>query len=118
MFGVIDIGDNNVLIESQIVEVELNKPIYVGFCVLDLSKYLVYDFHYTFSRVKFLGEELCYMDTDSFIYDIPMPESQVFAVMKENEDEFNFSEYPKDHICYSSKNTKVCFFYNFHRSLL
>ena len=109
-FGVIDIGDDNVLIESKIVEVELNKPIYVGFCVLELSKFLMYDFHYHFSRVKFPGVELCYMDTDSFIYDIPMAESQVFAVMKENEDEFDFSEYPKDHMCYSEKNTKVFHF--------
>ena len=115
-FGVIDIGDDNVLVESKIVEVELDKPIYVGFCVLELSKYLMYNFHYNFSRIKFPGVELCYMDTDSFIYDIPMSESRVFAVMKENEDEFDFSEYPKDHMCYSAKNAKVCLLlFHFHR---
>ena len=38
VFGAIDIGDDNVSIESKIVEVELNKPNYVGFCVLQRSK--------------------------------------------------------------------------------
>ena len=112
-FGVIDIGDDNLLIESKFVEVELKKPTYVGFCVLELSKYLMYNCHCNFSRIKFPGIELCYVDTDSFIYDIPMSESQVFAIMKGNEDEFDFFEYPKDHICYFEKNTKVCFI--FHR---
>ena len=43
----------------------LNKPIYAGFIVLDLSKWLMYDFHY-----NFLSAVLLFTDTDSSTYEI------------------------------------------------
>ena len=48
--------------------ITFNKPIYVGAQILDLSKYLMYQFHYEYMKPKFPVQKLCYMDTDSFVY--------------------------------------------------
>ena len=45
----------------------LNKPIYVGFTVLELSKYLMYDFHYNFFKKKY-DANLLFTNADSLTY--------------------------------------------------
>ena len=47
----------------------LNKPIYVGFTVLELSKWLMYDFHYNFIKKNF-NAEILFTDTGSLSYEI------------------------------------------------
>ena len=57
--------------EMKKVEVKMNKPIYLGQVILDISKILMYEFWYDYIKPKY-GDKarLCYMDTDSFVMDI------------------------------------------------
>ena len=53
------------------VRLELNKPVYLGQAILDLSKTIMYEFHYDYMIPKYGDRlKLCYMDTDSLIYSI------------------------------------------------
>ena len=52
-------------------EITMNKPVYLGQAILDLSKTLMYEFHYDYMRSKYGSKvNLCYMDIDSFVYEI------------------------------------------------
>ena len=70
----------------------LNKPIYVGFTVLDLSKWMMYDFHYNFIKKKF-NAELLFTDTDSLTYEIKS--ENVYEEFYKWKDLFDFSNYSK-----------------------
>ena len=52
------------------IKVIMKKPVYLGQVILDLSKIAMYKFHYGYMKPKFKDPQLCYMDTDSLIYDI------------------------------------------------
>ena len=52
-------------------KIKMNKPVYLEQVILDLSKTLMYEFHYDYMRPKYGSKvNLCYMGTDSFIYEI------------------------------------------------
>ena len=74
-----------------------NKPIYVGFCILELSKLLMYQFHYDYILKKVDGK-LLFTDTDSLVYEIK--DSNVSAQYFKDRNLFDFSGYPKDSVYY------------------
>ena len=84
----------------------LNKPIYTGFAVLDLSKLLMYEFYYDKLKPKY-GDNcrLLYTDTDSLILEITTED--VYKDCIPDIDEYDTSEYPKDHFLHNPKNKKV-----------
>ena len=57
--------ENLVAVEQEKVELMLNRPISVGFTILDLSKTLIYDFHYNYIKQKYPDAKLLFTDTDS-----------------------------------------------------
>ena len=57
--------------EMRKTRVEMNKPIYLRFSILDLKKTSMYEFWYDYMKPKYADNvKLCYMDTDSFIMPI------------------------------------------------
>ena len=62
------ISKDLMIIEMRKVEVKMNKPIYLGQAILDISKTLMYEFWYDYIKPKY-GDKarLCYTDTDSFV---------------------------------------------------
>ena len=57
-----------IAIEMKKINVKMNKPVYLGFSILEISKTLMYEFWYDYIKPKYQNnEKLCYMDTDSFI---------------------------------------------------
>ena len=65
------IDDNLAIIEMKKVKVKMNKPIYLGLSILDISKIIMYEFWYDFIKSKYGSRaKLCYMDTVSFIINI------------------------------------------------
>ena len=53
------------------VKVKINKPIYLGLSILDISKITMYEFWYDYVKIRYQDKaRLCYMDTDSFVVNI------------------------------------------------
>ena len=82
----------------------LNKPIYIGFTVSDLSKSLMYDFHYNFFKKNF-SAELLFTDTDSLTYEIKS--ENVYEELYKWKDLFDFSNYSKDSKFFDDTNKKA-----------
>ena len=83
-------------VEMGKIEIKMKKPVYLGQAILDLSKTLMYEFHYDYMRPKHGSKvRLCYMDTDSFVYEI---EAEDFYrdIAKDVKKRFDTSGYSKD----------------------
>ena len=65
------ISEDLSIIEMKKTKVKMNKPIYLGLSILEISKILMYEFSYDYMKPKYNDNvRLCYMDTDSFIMNI------------------------------------------------
>ena len=80
----------------------LNKPIYVGFSILDLSKYLMYEFHYKYIKSKF-DAKLLLADTESLVYEIKT--EHVYEDFYQDKNLFDFSDYPMHSVNPVNKKT-------------
>ena len=61
-------SENLLAIEMKKTKVKMNKPVYLGMSILDISKTLMYEFWYDYIKPKYGDSaKLCYMNTDSFI---------------------------------------------------
>ena len=64
-------SENLLAIEMKKTKVKMNKPVYLGMSILDISKMLMYKFWYDYIKPKYEDRaKLCYTDTDSFIIHI------------------------------------------------
>ena len=89
------ISDDVAVVQMRRTNIQITKPIYIGLSVLDLSKTLMYDFHY--SKMKtWVGSKckLMYMDMNSFIYEITG--TDIYQVMREHREFFDTSAYPEN----------------------
>ena len=65
------ISEDLSIIEMKKTKVKMNKRIYLGLSILEISKTLMYEFWYDYMKLKYGNDvKLCYMDTDSFIMNI------------------------------------------------
>ena len=84
----------------------LNRPSYVGMRILDLSKTLMYDFHYIYIKQKYNNKaKLLFTDTDSLTYEIKT--TDVYKDFWNDKNKFDSSDYSKDSKFYDEKNKKV-----------
>ena len=84
----------------------LSRPAYVGMCILDLSKMLMYDFHYNYIKKKYNNRaRLLFTYTDSLTYEIEAED--VYKDFWNDKDMFDNSDYPESSPYYCNANKKI-----------
>jgi hypothetical protein len=100
------VNEELALVHMKKKVITLDKPIYAGQAILDLSKLHMYQFYYDVMKSTYGDKlKLCYMDTDSLIMRIETED--VYEDMREMGDYFDFSNYPVNHPSYETKNKDV-----------
>ena len=85
---------------------KLDRPAHVGMCILDLSKTLMYDFHYNYIKKRYNNKaKLLFTDTDSLCYEIETQD--IYEELWQDRNLFDNSDYPKDSKFFDSTNKKV-----------
>ena len=101
------ISEDLSIIEIKRTKVKMNKPIYLGLSILEISKILMYEFWYDYMKPKYGNNvKLCYMDTDSFIMSIKT-EDLYKGIANDVEKIFDMSNYEVDRPLPTGKNKKV-----------
>ena len=99
-------NENLVAVHKIKETLTLNRPAYVGMCILDLSKTLMYDFHYNYIKEKYGNKaRLLFTDTDSLTYEIEAKD--VYQDFWNDKDRFDNSDYPENSPYFDKTNKKV-----------
>ena len=90
-------GENLISVHLKKTSLLMNKPVYLGACILDLSKSLMYDFHYKYIKPMYKNKaKLLFTDTDSLMYEIER-EDFYKDISGDVKDRFDTSDYPENH---------------------
>ena len=90
-------NENLVSVHMKKTSLTMNKPVYLGMSILDLSKIIMFDFHYKYIKPKYGNHaKLLFTDTDSFLYEI-QTEDFYKDISGDVKDRFDTSDYPEDH---------------------
>ena len=101
------ISEDLSIIEMKKTKVKMNKPIYLGLSILEISKTLMYEFLYDYTKPKYNGNvKLCYMDTDCFIMNIKTNDFYE-DIASDVENRFDTSNYEVKRPLPRGKNEKV-----------
>ena len=100
------ISEDLSIIEMKKTKVKMNKPIYLGLSILEISKTLMYKFWYDYMKPKYNDNvKLCYMDTDSFIMNIKTNDFYK-DISNDVENRFDTSNYEVNRPLPTGKNKK------------
>ena len=101
------ISEDLPIIETKKTKVKMNKPIYLGLSILEISKTLMYEFWYDYMKPKYNNDvKLCYMDTDSFIMNIKTNDFYK-DISNDVENWFDTSNYEVNRPLPTGKNKKI-----------
>ena len=90
-------NENLVSVHMKKTSLTMDKPVYLGMSILDLSKTLMFDFHYKYIKPKYSKQaKLLFTDTDSFLYEI-QTEDFYKDISGDVRDRFDTSDYPEGH---------------------
>ena len=100
-------SENLIAIEMKKMKVKMNKPVYLGLSILEISKILMYKFCYDYIKPKYRhNPKLCYVDTDSFIIHIKT-EDVYENIANDVEKIFDTSNYEVNRLLPTGRNKKV-----------
>ena len=99
-------NENLVAVHKIKETLTMNRPAYIGMCILDLSKTLMYDFHYNYIKQNYGNKaKLLFTDTDSLTYEIKTTDA--YLDFWNDKDKFDNSDYPENSPYFNKTNKKV-----------